>query len=40
VARALLRGDLPEDSTVVVDVIDGELTVVPRYPDNEKKAVA
>src|SRR3954451_8790654 len=33
VARALLRGDLPEDSTIVVDVDDGELTVVPRQPD-------
>ncbi|WP_374969642.1 ATP-dependent chaperone ClpB [Terrabacter sp. BE26] len=40
VARALLRGDLPEDSTIVIDVADGELTVVPRQPDNQKKAVA
>ena len=40
VARALLRGDLPEDSTIVVDVADGELTVVPRQPDNQQKAVA
>jgi ATP-dependent Clp protease ATP-binding subunit ClpB len=40
VARALLRGDLPEGSTIVVDVADGELTIVPRQPDNERKAVA
>ncbi len=40
VARALLRGALPEDSTIVVDVVDGELTVVPRQPDDQKKAVA
>jgi ATP-dependent Clp protease ATP-binding subunit ClpB len=40
VARALLRGDLPEDSTIVVDVADGELTVVPKQPDNRQKAVA
>jgi ATP-dependent Clp protease ATP-binding subunit ClpB len=40
VARALLRGDLPEGSTVVVDVADGELTVVPRQADIQQKAVA
>jgi ATP-dependent Clp protease ATP-binding subunit ClpB len=40
VARALLRGDLPEDSTIVVDVTDGELTVVPKRPDVQQKAVA
>jgi ATP-dependent Clp protease ATP-binding subunit ClpB len=40
VARALLRGDLPDDSTVVVDVAGGELTVVSRQPDDEKEAVA
>jgi ATP-dependent Clp protease ATP-binding subunit ClpB len=40
VARALLRGDLPEDSTVVVDVAEGKLTVVPRQPDTQQKAVA
>jgi ATP-dependent Clp protease ATP-binding subunit ClpB len=40
VARALLRGDLPEGSTVVVDVADGELTVVPRQADIEQRAVA
>jgi ATP-dependent Clp protease ATP-binding subunit ClpB len=40
VARALLRGDLPEDSTIVVDVVDGELTAVPKQPDNEEEAVA
>ncbi|QWZ07376.1 ATP-dependent chaperone ClpB [Nocardioides panacis] len=40
VARALLRGDLPEDSTIVVDLVDGELTVVPGRPDDQKRAVA
>ena len=40
VARALLRGDLPEDSTIVVDLAGGELTVVPRPPDNRRKAAA
>jgi ATP-dependent Clp protease ATP-binding subunit ClpB len=40
VARALLRGELPEDSTIVVDVADGELTAVPREPDTSRKAVA
>jgi ATP-dependent Clp protease ATP-binding subunit ClpB len=40
VARALLRGELPEASTIVVDVADAELTVVPRQPDIEQKAVA
>jgi ATP-dependent Clp protease ATP-binding subunit ClpB len=40
VARALLRGDLPEGSTIVLDVVDGELTVVPRQPDIQQKAVA
>jgi len=40
VARALLRGDLPEESTIVVDVVDGELAVVPRPPDKQTKAVA
>jgi ATP-dependent Clp protease ATP-binding subunit ClpB len=40
VARALLRGDLPEDSTIVVDVADGDLTVVPRRPDIQQQAVA
>ncbi|MCW3493320.1 ATP-dependent chaperone ClpB [Microbacterium sp. SSM24] len=38
VARALLRGDLPEDSTIVIDLTDGELTVVPRAPASEKAA--
>ncbi|KQU66537.1 ATP-dependent chaperone ClpB [Phycicoccus sp. Root101] len=40
VARALLRGDLPEDSTIVVDVANGELTAVPKHPDNDEEAVA
>ena len=40
VARALLRGDLPEDSTIVIDVADGALTVGPKQPDHQKKAVA
>ncbi|MGL4256002.1 MAG: type VI secretion system ATPase TssH, partial [Microbacterium sp.] len=38
VARALVRGDLPEDSTIVVDVADGELTITPRRPDDRKAA--
>lgn len=38
VARALLRGDLPEDSTIVVDLAGGELTVAPMQPDNRKAA--
>jgi ATP-dependent Clp protease ATP-binding subunit ClpB len=40
VARALLRGDLPEDSNIVVDLAGGELTVVPSPPDNQRKAAA
>ncbi|GHS88763.1 chaperone protein ClpB [Actinomycetota bacterium] len=40
VARALLRGDLAQDSTAVVDVGDGEITVVPSRPGAEKRAVA
>jgi ATP-dependent Clp protease ATP-binding subunit ClpB len=40
VARALLRGDLTEESTVVVDVAGGELTVVPRQTDVQREAVA
>ncbi|ANP72198.1 ATP-dependent chaperone ClpB [Cryobacterium arcticum] len=40
VARALLRGDLPEGSTIVVDLVDEELTVVPMQPSNERKAAA
>ncbi len=38
VARALLRGDLPEDSAIVVDVAGEELTVVSRQPDKEEAA--
>jgi ATP-dependent Clp protease ATP-binding subunit ClpB len=38
VARSLLRGDLPEDTTIVVDVYGDELTVVPRRSDGEKAA--
>lgn len=38
VARALLRGDLPEGSTIVVDLVGGELTVVSRRSDDEKAA--
>jgi ATP-dependent Clp protease ATP-binding subunit ClpB len=38
VARALVRGDLPEDSTIVVDVADGELTIAPRRPDDHRAA--
>ena len=40
VARALLRGEVPEGSTIVVDLADGELTVVPRPPDNTREAAA
>jgi ATP-dependent Clp protease ATP-binding subunit ClpB len=29
VARALLRGDLPDGGVIMVDLVDGELTVVP-----------
>ncbi|GAB2452979.1 ATP-dependent Clp protease ATP-binding subunit ClpB [Conyzicola lurida] len=39
VARALLRGDLPDDSTIVVDLHAGELTVVPAA-DHHSEAVA
>ncbi len=38
VARALLRGDLPEDSSVVIDVADGELTVVPARTGIQEEA--
>jgi ATP-dependent Clp protease ATP-binding subunit ClpB len=38
VARALLSGDLPEDSTIVVDRVDEQLTVVPSQPDREQAA--
>jgi hypothetical protein len=34
-----VRGDLPEDATIVVDVVDGELTVEPR-PSDDRKAAA
>ncbi|SFN60613.1 ATP-dependent chaperone ClpB [Mycetocola miduiensis] len=40
VARALLRGDLPEDSTIVIDLADGELTVLPGRAEYRKQAVA
>ena len=40
VARALLSGDLPEESTIVVDAFDGTLTVLPRRPDHHAEAVA
>jgi ATP-dependent Clp protease ATP-binding subunit ClpB len=40
VARALVRGDLPEDSTIVVDLTDGELTIAPRRSDDDQKAAA
>jgi len=33
VARALVRGDLPEGAVIVVDVADGELTVRPVPPE-------
>jgi ATP-dependent Clp protease ATP-binding subunit ClpB len=39
VGRALLRGDLPEGGEVFVDLVDGELTVVPRSgPPEEREA--
>jgi ATP-dependent Clp protease ATP-binding subunit ClpB len=40
VARALLRGDLAEGSTAVVDVADGEITVGADRPGDEHRAVA
>ena len=41
VARALLRGDLPDGSVISVDVVDGELTVVPvSGPPPEERAAA
>ena len=38
VGRALLRGDIAEDGTIVVDLAEGELTVVPRRPDDGRVA--
>ncbi|MHC2999332.1 ATP-dependent chaperone ClpB [Microbacterium sp. HJ5] len=38
VARALVRGDLSDDSTIVIDVVDGELTVVPGRPEDHAAA--
>jgi ATP-dependent Clp protease ATP-binding subunit ClpB len=39
VGRALLRGDLPEGGEVFVDLVDGELTVIPRSgPPEEREA--
>lgn len=38
VARALLRGDLSDDATIVVDVAGGELTVAARQPDDQEVA--
>jgi ATP-dependent Clp protease ATP-binding subunit ClpB len=41
VARALLRGDLPDGGVISVDVVDGELTVVPvSGPPPEERAAA
>jgi len=41
VARALLRGDLPDGGVISVDVVDGELTVVPvGEPPPEERAAA
>jgi ATP-dependent Clp protease ATP-binding subunit ClpB len=41
VARTLLRGDLPDGSVISVDVVDGELTVVPVIgPPPEERAAA
>ncbi|MFE5409960.1 ATP-dependent chaperone ClpB [Microbacterium sp. NPDC056569] len=38
VARALVRGDLSDDSTIVIDVVDGELTVAPGRPQDHAAA--
>jgi ATP-dependent Clp protease ATP-binding subunit ClpB len=38
--RALLRGDGPEDGAVLVDVVDGELTVMPTNGFQDGRAVA
>ncbi|MDR7189228.1 ATP-dependent Clp protease ATP-binding subunit ClpB [Microbacterium sp. BE35] len=38
VARALVRGELSDDSTIVIDLADGELTVVPRRPEDHEAA--
>jgi ATP-dependent Clp protease ATP-binding subunit ClpB len=39
VGRALLRGDLPEGGEVFVDLVDGELIVIPRSgPPEEREA--
>jgi ATP-dependent Clp protease ATP-binding subunit ClpB len=39
VGRALLRGDLPEGGEVLVDLVNGELTVIPRSgPPEEREA--
>jgi ATP-dependent Clp protease ATP-binding subunit ClpB len=41
VARALLRGDLPDGGVISVDVVDGELTVVAGSgPSPEERAAA
>lgn len=38
VARALVRGDLSDGSSVVIDVAGGELTVVSRQPEDDEAA--
>ncbi|MFI8593945.1 ATP-dependent chaperone ClpB [Microbacterium sp. NPDC078428] len=38
VARALLRGDVSEDATIVVGLAEGELTVAMRRPDEHEVA--
>ncbi|WP_426320772.1 ATP-dependent chaperone ClpB [Microbacterium sp. E-13] len=38
VARALVRGDLSDDSTIVIDLADGELTVLPKRPEDHEAA--
>jgi ATP-dependent Clp protease ATP-binding subunit ClpB len=41
VARALLRGDVAEGGVISVDVVDGELTIVPSSgPPPEERAAA
>jgi ATP-dependent Clp protease ATP-binding subunit ClpB len=38
--RALLRGDVLEDGSVIVDVVDGDLTVAPARASDDGRAVA
>jgi ATP-dependent Clp protease ATP-binding subunit ClpB len=40
VGRALLRGDAADGGTIVVDVVDGEITVTAAGGPSERRAVA